>query len=84
MKNWRQFVNWFTNVFPRFAPASSVCFEFSLVQWIACVLLSLVRVITLVLVLQHSIENRPLIALKQDENEVSFCCLGNNRSALLR
>ena len=45
-----------TRVFPRFAPITCICFEFWLVHC-ALHLLRLARVITLVLVLRHSIEN---------------------------
>ena len=48
--------NSLAHVFPRFASALCNNFEFWLVHWIICVLW-LARVITLVLVLQHSIKN---------------------------
>ena len=44
-------------VFPRLAPVTCICFEFWLVHWVIC-LLWLAGVITLVLVLRHSFENR--------------------------
>ena len=50
------------HVFPRFASATCICFDFWLVLCIACVL-HLNRAITLVLVLRHSNKTRPNTSL---------------------
>ena len=55
--------NSLTHVFPRFASAASIYYEFWLVDWIFCVLNWLARVITLVLVSRHSVESHSNIQL---------------------
>ena len=50
--------DWLARVFPHSAPATCIFFLFWLVHWVVCVCVVIVRVMTLVLVLRHSIENR--------------------------